>query len=253
MGENAQAMSDSAVKAIQQSVETQTIEVDGQQFTTRTVYDPPSQKHVETLAIATLTGLVEFVKSQLLKLPLEEGEGIIVQVEGSNSAAVKGPIWEGRFRERDVFARAIANNPLKDGFRFGTYYALEDFNIHLRTLFTDSGSRDSIVALLGNVKGNKVAEGEDDGFSQKVTVLKGVVKMEEKGIQNPVSLHPYRTFSEIVPFNSNFILRLKADPDGEDPPTVALFESDGGEWEQRAIKEIVTYLKGELPDQVIIG
>lgn len=244
---------DAAVQAIQDSVETKIVQVDDQDYFTRPVFDPPVPSRVETLVIATLTGLVEFVKSQLSKLPLEEGEGVVVQVEGPNAAAVKGPIWEGRYRERDVFARAAANNPLKAGFRFGTYYPLEDFNIHLRTLFTDSGSRDAIVALLGNVQGSQVAEGADDGFSQKVTVRRGVVKMEQQGVNNPVSLHPYRTFSEITPASSNFILRLKADPGKEEPPTVALFECDGGEWEQRAIKDIVTYLKGELPGQVIIG
>lgn len=250
MGENAQAMSDSAVTAIQQSVETKTIAVDGVDYVTRTVFDPPPPRTVETLNIATLTGLVEFVKTQVTT---DHGLQRIIQVEGPNAAAVKGPLSDDRAKQRDVFARATAQNPFAKGFQIGRYMAVSDFNIALRTLFDAGGDRDAIVALLGNVTGTQVAEGEDDGFSQKVTVRRGVVKVGEERVNNPVTLYPYRTFREISQPSSEYILRLQGDPDNEEPPTAALFEADGDAYHDDAIKAIVTYLKENLPDEVVIG
>lgn len=244
-----------AVKAIQDSVVTEIIKVDETEFTTRPVFDPPQPKRVETLAIATLSGLVEFVRSQGLNDEPEviAGSGIIIQVEGLNSVAVKGPISNDRSKARDVFARATANDPFAKGFQLDEYMALSDFNIALRTLFDTGGDRDAIVAFLGNVQGNQVAEGMDDGFSQAVTVRRGVVKVGTEEVKNPVRLSPYRTFKEIFPVCSDFVLRLKGDPDNEKPPTVALFEADGGAGAQDAVIAIVAYLKQELPDEVVIG
>ena len=249
MAENGQQISDSAVKAIQQSVETKTIEVDGVNFVTRQVYDPPKASTVETLAIATLSGLVEYVRTQRISTPSKA----IIQVEGPNAVAVKGPISEDRSKQRDVYARATAHNACAKGFQFGRYHALEEFNILLRTLFGEGGDRDAIIAVLGNVQGSKVVDGQDDGFSQAVIVKRNVVKVGEEQVKNPVRLQPYRTFDEIYQTQSEFILRLKGDPDNEDPPTVALFEADGGAWVNNAIQGIVEYLKRELPDEVVIG
>lgn len=255
MSDPKQQVSDAVVDAIKQSVDTKIIAVDGVGFLTRQVYDPPAPSKVETLSIATLTGLIEFVKTQTVGADdARLIEGLIVQVEGPNSVAIKGPISEDRAKQRDVYARAVAVNPFAVGFRLGHYYELQDFNIALRTLFDDGGDRDAIVALLGNVTGNQVAEGSDDGFSQAVTVRRGVVKVGQEEVKNPVSLQPYRTFPEIYTSPTPFILRLKGDPDNEEPPTVALFEADGGAWQADVIQTIVRFLKKEaLPDEVIIG
>lgn len=242
MGDGKQQVSDAVVQAIKDSVSTGKVEVDGVTYLERQVYDPPPPRTVETLNIATLTGLVEFVKTQIGNIGGEPNE-MIVQVEGTNAVAVKGPISDDRAKQRDVFARATAQNPFAKGFRLGAYMALSDFNIALRCLFDSGGDRDAIIALLGNVTGTQVAEGQDDGFSQKVTVRRGVVKVGEEEVKNPVSLQPYRTFQEIWQPTSEFILRLKGDPDNEEPPTVALFDADGGGWESDAIGDVVKYLK----------
>lgn len=248
MSAEKQQVSDQVVDAIKKSVETKVIAIDGTDFLTRLAYDPPPPRTVETLNIATLTGLVEFYKTQMNDEP-----GIIIQVEGPNAVAVKGPISDDRAKQRDVFARATAQNPFAKGFRLGCYMALSDFNIALRTLFDDGGDRDAIVALLGNVMGTQVAEGEDDGFSQKVTVRRGVVKVGEEQVKNPVTLYPYRTFREISQPYSEFILRLQGDPDNEEPPTAALYDADGNAWERAAIERTVAFLKEQLPDEVVIG
>lgn len=255
MSDGKQQVSDAVVEAIKASVDTKVIKVDETDFLTRQVYDPPKPSTVETLNIATLTGLVEFVKTQHAgALPLETDEPgkLIIQVESANSVAVKGPISNDRAKQRDVYARAVAQNPFAKGFQLGRYMALSDFNIALRTLFDTGGDRDALVALLGNVQGSKVAEGADDGFSQTVTVRRSVTKVGNEEVKNPVLLYPRRTFKEVMPTSSEFVLRLQSDDD-DDPPTVALFAADGEEWEHRSITDIVAYLKENLPDEVVIG
>lgn len=251
MSDGKQQVSDAVVQAIKDSVSTGTVSVDGVDYLERPVFDPPPPSKVETLNIATLTGLVEFVRSQIGNIGGEPNE-MIIQVETANSVAVKGPISEDRAKQRDVFARAVAPDPFAKGFRLGTYYSLSDFNIALRTLFDVGGDRDSLVALLGNVQGSKVAEGADDGFSQTVTVRRGVTKVGNEEVKNPVTLYPRRTFGEIDPARSEFVLRLQSDDD-DDPPQAALFEADGGRWTATSITDIVSYLKENLPDEVVIG
>lgn len=254
MSDGKQQVSDAVVEAIKASVETKVISIDETDFLTRQVYDPPKPGTVETLNIATLTGLVEFVKTQIKPdvLVKEQGAGMIVQVEGPNSVAYKGPISDDRAKQRDVFARAVAQNPFAKGFQLGRYMALSDFNVALRTLFDTGGDRDALVALLGNVQGSKVAEGADDGFTQTVTVRRSVTKVGNEEVENPVTLYPRRTFKEVEPASSEFVLRLQSDDD-DDPPTVALFAADGEGWEHTSIMDIVAFLKENLPDEVVIG
>ena len=249
MADGKQQVSDAVVDAIKRSVETTTIEIDGVDFLTRQVYDPPAPSKVETLNIATLTGLVEFVRTQKPTLT----NGVVIQVEGPNAVAVKGPISDDRAGQRDVFARATVPNPFDVGFALGRFQSLGDMLIALKCLFGDAGDRDAIVSLLGNVTGSQIAEGADNGFSQAVTVRRGVVKVGTEEVKNPVTLQPYRTFKEIEQVESEFVLRLQGDKDNEKPPAVALFDCDSQQWKADAIEAIVTYLKQELPDEVVIG
>lgn len=253
MGDGKQQVSDAVVEAIKDSVPTGKVEIDGATYLERQVFDPPKPSTAETLNVATLTGLVEFVKTQRVVTAngIEVYDGLIIQVENANAVAVKGPISDDRAKQRDVFARAVAKNPFDKGFRLGTYIALSDFNIALRCLFDSGGDRDAIIALLGNVTGSSVAEGADDGFTQTVTVRRGVTKVGNEEVKNPVRLYPRRTFKEIAPEGSMFVLRLQAEDD--EPPSVALFEADGGQWEQDTIESISAYLKQNLPDEVVVG
>lgn len=63
---------------------------------------------------------------------------------------------------------------------------------------------------------------------------------------NPVTLRPYRTFSEVEQPSSEFIFRINQ------LANMALFEADGGKWRLDAINNIANYLKEELADQTNI-
>ena len=83
----------------------------------------------------------------------------------------------------------------------------------------------------------------DNGINQTTTVKSGVASLAKATAPNPVTLRPYRTFTEVVQPSSQFVLRINKDAE------LALFEADGGKWKLEAIKNIADYLKTGLEDQ----
>lgn len=68
--------------------------------------------------------------------------------------------------------------------------------------------------------------------------------MVDAKVPNPVKLRPYRTFHEVEQPASDFIFRMKS----ERGISCALFEADGGAWENAAMANIKNYLEFELAD-----
>jgi len=67
---------------------------------------------------------------------------------------------------------------------------------------------------------------------------------KEKGkAPNPVTLRPYRTFSEVEQPASLFVFRI------DKQANMALFEADGKHWVADAVGNIAAYLKEQLADQ----
>lgn len=64
---------------------------------------------------------------------------------------------------------------------------------------------------------------------------------------NPVSLRPYRTFTEVEQPSSSFIFRAKTGP------RFALMEADGGAWRSKAMKNIKAFLEFEVKDLHVIA
>ncbi|WP_235888509.1 RusA family crossover junction endodeoxyribonuclease [Streptococcus pneumoniae] len=59
---------------------------------------------------------------------------------------------------------------------------------------------------------------------------------------NPVTLRPYRTFSEVEQPASLFVFRI------DKQANMALFEADGKRWVADAVGNIAAYLKEQLAD-----
>ena len=102
--------------------------------------------------------------------------------------------------------------------------------------------------MAGNITSEAKVQTMDDGVSQDVTVKKGIQKEGWEMVPNPVSLAPYRTFSEVDQPESNFVLRVKANG-----PTCALYEADGGAWKAAAMHNIAAYLAYRLNDKKAAG
>ncbi len=239
-----------AVRAIQESVHTATIDVPYEEFTTRPVFLPPKEPLPTTLAINTLSGVVEYIKNGTDKGLVQDGWMIHV-VDPGTVTVVSGLF--GRAEQRRVYLQATAGAVLKDAdFAYGCFYDAEEFNIKLQSVFVVNDDRERVLKLVGNIKEENVRQTGDDGVTQSVTARSGIARVEDVPVPNPVTLMPYRTFREVSQPTSDFILRLRSGRNG-DMPTCALFEADGGAWKLRAIQSIAAYLQENTEGITIIA
>ncbi len=190
------------------------------------------QSVAETLVISTLTGLVDFIKSDIDEL----GIPLLIHVKSPKQVALYGPLNMDRNREEFLLVQA----DLPHNITYGDYLDTEKFNIMLQSSFVDTGDKSILLKYTGLVRDEAVKDTGDNGISQKVTIKTGIASVGEAEVPNPVTLAPYRTFTEIEQPDSKFIFRMK------DGPRAAIFEADGGAWRNKAILSIKEYLKKEL-------
>lgn len=228
------------VKAIQESVETKVIKVDGQEYLTRAVHLPPEEPGVESLTVHTLTGLIKFVKDCI------HGNQIAsIHVENHLKVNVWGHL-EGRYLSRPLYATAEVTNAVNARkFNFNQYQSPEEFIIGLQTAFAATEQRALVLGIIGNLKDETVKTVNDDGISQTVAVRQGISLTAEKQIPNPVRLAPFRTFPDIRQPETSFILRVQRGKEGC-LPSVGLYETADGQWEIEAIQKIAEYLRDNL-------
>lgn len=189
----------------------------------------------EPLALRTLTGLVDYIKSNLERTE----DKLFLHVKNNDTVELKGMLDIDGSRETLVVAEAVVPT-----FRFDTFHPSEDFLIALNARFVDELDRKKLIAFSGNVKEDNARQTSDDGFSQKTTVKRGISQAGEEIVPNPVRLAPYRTFLEVEQPDSDFVFRMK------EGPLFGLFEADGGAWKNQAIQNIETYLREELEAEI---
>lgn len=209
------------------------ITVDGRTYTDkqleRVVYDPMAT----AIQMNTLSSLVAYIKSGVDKM---KGKMIIHVVSPTRVELFSQLDNE---RRRECVAVVNASVP---GFCFGRYMDHETFCIGLQSKFLDVYDRSSLLKFAGTVEAGTVAEYGDDGISQKATIKTGIASKGDAIVPNPVVLIPYRTFNEVPQVQSCFVFRMRGDRNIE----CALFEADGGAWENEAMMNIKEYLETEL-------
>lgn len=245
-------MNDPVVRAIQDSVRTATLLTGEKEYVTRPVFLPPAEPSVATLDVSTLDSLIEFIGADIDELKGDGGRRLLVHVESPTLVTLLTE-ERGRHRLRDHYVRAEAEATAENGFAFGNFYSLEEFNTKLQALFKDTDERARLLKVLGNVKDEKVKTAADDGVTQSVTARRGVAFVQEVAVPNPVTLAPYRTFPEIAQPESDFILRVRAGRNENELPTVALFEADGGRWQLEAVKRVKEYLAARVEGVPVIA
>ncbi|MDU2755649.1 MAG: hypothetical protein E7C22_11590 [Clostridium sp.] len=186
------------------------------------------------LTVSTLTGLVDYIKSDLDKLP----EKLLIQVISPRKVALYSPLNADREREQYISAEAI----LPDNVVYDRFIGTEQFNIMLQSAFVDVGTKSALLKYTGLIQDEAVKTTGDDGVSQQVTVKTGVASVGQAIVPNPVELAPYRTFPEVEQPISKFIFRM------QEGPRAALYEADGGAWRNKAILSINEYLQEELKE-----
>lgn len=189
----------------------------------------------EALVINTLSGFVNYVKSNLDRAD----QPLIIHVKNESQVFLKGVLNVDGSREVLAEARAIVPH-----FDFDYFIGMEEFNIALQSKFVPNDHREILLQVVGNVAEENVKNIGDDGISQAVTINQGVASKVDVKVPNPVVLAPFRTFLEIEQPESQFIFRMKDGPRG------AIFEADGGAWRNQAIVNIREYLKEQLSEEL---
>lgn len=227
-------MDSTGIREIAEMSKPNIVESNGFQYTDKDleVIDLP---RAETLSVSTLSSLAELLIIEQAKFV----SPILVQVESPTRVSVHCGINEAdRNRECPYVAEF---HPV--GFDFGYWMSYEQMMIALKSKFVETSELLDVVKLLGTITEENNMKIEDDGFTQTVTVKKGIALKDNKVINPRVTLIPYSTFNEIEQPQREFLLRL--DGNGK----AALFEADGGAWKLEACERIAHYLREELKNQ----
>lgn len=189
---------------------------------------------VETMELSTLSSLVKLIRQEASQFT----NPIIVHVTSHMTVSVRSGIATSD-RSREIPYNVTAELPK---FPFGSRITHEEMMIALKSKFIETNELTDLVQLLGTIVEENNMQIADDGFTQSVTVRKGIALKDNKAVNPIVKLTPYRTFLEVEQPECSFLIRLY------DGGYVALHESDGGAWKLKARKNIAEYLKKELAD-----
>lgn len=228
-------MDRSAIEKIIEVSEPHIIEENGYKYSDKEL-NVISEPTVKPIRVSTLSSLVDLLKAEntLFKKP------ILIHISNPEFVSVySGVNLSDKNRETPYIAEF---NPVE--FRFGYWYNYEQMMIALKSKFVETPELNDVVKLLGTITEENNMKVEDDGFTQTVTVKKGIALKDNKAINPRVKLIPYSTFNEVSQPEREFLLRLNGH--GE----AALFEADGGAWQLEACENIAEYLEHELSEYI---
>jgi hypothetical protein len=208
----------------------QQLEIEGLKFTDQKIY-PVLEPEAQNIDVHTLTGLVDYYDTIT-------GDDILFHVKDYYSVSIVSTLF-GINKQRETFITATAYD-LKH--RLNSHMPVEEFIVYLQSMFVQDETTANIMKIVGNLTQGVEQNVADDGVTQRVTARAGVTRVQVVDLPNPVTLRPFRTFSDIEQPESKFILRIKAD--GDRGPQCALYEADGGAWKNKAISTIKQYLEG---------
>ncbi len=190
---------------------------------------PPADPLGTPIGLATLSGLAEFVAANVDGLDLSKH---LVVVDSPLLVQLIGP-RTGRRHRRQILVECKPDIPR---FEFGKWLGFESFNIALQSQFHyRDDDRKALLQAIARIKSGTDVVQEDNGTSQRVQVTKGIDLVVHLELPNPVTLAPWRTFVEVLPVESKFILRCREEGRGVE---LALFEADGGFWRIQTVERI---------------
>lgn len=238
-----------AIEKIASMAEPRIIQVGGKNYSTGKLF-PALMPIPEPLKVTTLTGIKDYLTHDPDAILSSGDDVLIIHVNSHSAVTVHGTLI-GSFEQRKTYLRAELQ--AVQSFNFGQYYQPEDFIVGLQAFFIPDETTAAILSIVGNIKDSIVASYSDDGVSQAVKIRQGVQRVENTPVPNPVLLRPYRTFREIDQPASRFLLRMRSGASSDSPPTIALFETDGGEWRLQAISRIRDWLAENTEKITIIA
>ena len=187
------------------------------------------------IEISTLTGLVDYIKSEVDNLP----KPLVVHVNSPKNVSVYSELRKDAVRNRYIECKAWTPE-----IRYGEFMEVEKFNIMIQSCFLPNEHSQAVLKVVGNIVEENVSSTSDDGTSQKVTAKSGIAKVAEITVPNPVILCPFRTFAEVAQPESKFVFRMQSG--NGNGPRASIFEADGGIWRIYAMQNVKQYLIEKL-------
>lgn len=240
-------MLESLYRAIRGDAAPTVIKIGDRNYTSKAVV-PVATPTPAKLTVSTLTGLVDYLKSNGDGLELGN---LLCHVESPAKVTLNSNLL-GDFGDRAAF---IAAELQQLQIPLNKYLDAEAFNILLQSCFVEpedpmkATDRGLVLKYTANVKTMVEGVQADDGVSQAVTIKKGIASVENVVMPNPVKLRPFRTFVEVEQPESKFVFRAKND----DGMAFMLVEADGGAWRGEAMKNIKQYLETAVPGLNVIA
>jgi hypothetical protein len=195
--------------------------------------------------VSTLGGFCDLITNKIEGFPADGVLAHVVSFEHVSLIAKDSDIW-GR-RQIYVTSHLLETR----GFPFGTFHDHETFLIGVLAHFTQTEDRDYLVSIASHIASEKVRTSLDDGIAQEATLKQGASLKTTVALRNRLKLAPFRTFREVDQPVSEFLFRLRGGNETT-PPTLALFEADGGKWQIDAMEIIGRYLRTSAPDIPVV-
>ena len=214
----------------------QTIDIYGKEYSKERLYRVDEVDMAVPIMATTLTSLVDYIKECAEELHKK----MILQVEGPREVRLFSTLLDERKRETLFKVEAMLPS-----FEYGREYGQEAFLVALQSCFAPSEHREAVAVLTSNIVNTQSATYSDDGISQQAVMKTGITSKEPVLVPNPVTLTPYRTFSEVEQPASSFVFRI-GESRGE--PAFKLVEADGGRWKSEAVRNVKEYLVKALAD-----
>ena len=192
----------------------------------------------DELFTSTLSSIVDYFAGDPDKV-FDRDKKYIIRIINPEKVFVESAVSGEMVRDELLFVNAFT----PERFPYDKYMDLELFNIYLQSRFEPTEDREKLLALTANVVDETVKSYGDNGISQSATVKSGVTSVANVIVPNPVTLRPFRTFSEAEQPESKFVFRLRKDDGGV---TATLIEADGGAWKVQAMQNIAAYLESHL-------
>ena len=220
----------------------------------RTFVDKPMHMLVDEIAADTplhtnsLSSVADYIKSNADFDALASDGRKIIHVEDEKTVWLYTEM--NSFKKRSALLLASA---WVSSFPFGQWLSLENFIISVQANFVADEHLDELLSFVATVKQDTGVEQQDDGVTQKVTTRSGVSLSRTSKVPNPITLRPFRTFSEVEQPESSFVFRIKAEEGCG--VKAALFAADGDAWRHDAILKIRDYFQTHViaeDDSVIV-
>lgn len=197
----------------------------------------PSERGVESFTVNTLTGLLDYIKSEF-----DTSRKMMIHVESPTKIKLFDAL--NTTNDRRVYLKAAALLPT---IHFGSWIDRESFQIGLQANYCSNDDKTMLLNVVSSMTVGEGASVKDNGITQEVTVKQGV-ELASVDLKERYTLMPYRTFIEVEQPSSDFIFRVK--DDGQKGIYCSLHEADGGAWELNAMHSIKNYLEENLTEEI---